>query len=122
MSVWIWIGLALAVVFVLWRLNLRAHGTWVDLPSDPHEFVKPEYAPLIDWLANEVETQIGRENIIAGNAFALSTLNEALETALADRGGISQIEISIPEFTHDAEGALDFRIVVDQEQLEKFNL
>ena len=122
MNVWIWIGVAFVVVFVLWRLNLRAHGTSVDLPSDPHTFVKPDYTSLIDWLANEAETQMGRTHIIAGNAFALSTLNEALEKALADRVDDGQIEISIPEFIHDAEGAHGFRVVVDRDQLEKFNL
>ena len=124
MSIWIWIGIgiALIVVFIIWRLNIRAHGTWVDLPSDPHAFVKSEYGPLIDWLAKEAEAQIGRGHNIAGNPIMLSALNEALEKALADRVGDSRIEISIPEFIHDAEGAHGFRITVDREQLEKLNL
>ena len=124
MSIWIWIGIgiALIVVFIIWRRNIRAQGTWVDLPSDPHAFVKSEYGPLIDWLAKEAEAQIGRGHNIAGNPIVLSALNEALEKALAERDDESKIEISIPELIHDAGGAHGFRITIDREQLAKFNL
>ena len=111
----IWIGVALLVLFILWRLNIRASGTWIDLPSDPHANVKPIYAQLVDWLAKEAETQIGRGHSIAGDPIALGILSETVELALAHRGDDGQIEISIPEFTGDAEGMYGFQVTVNRE-------
>ncbi len=122
MRIWILIGIALLVLFVLWRLNIRASGTWIDLPSDPHTYVNPIYAPLVDWLAKEAEAQIGREHNIAGDPIALGMLSEAAELALANRGDDGQIEISIPEFIGDTEGMHGFQVTVNREQLEEFRL
>ena len=122
MRIWILIGIAALVMFVLWRLNIRASGTWIDLPSDPHANVKPIYAQLVDWLANEAETQIGRGHNIAGDPIALGILSETVELALAHRGDDGQIEISIPELIGDAEGMYGFQVTVNREQLEEFRL
>ncbi len=122
MKIWILIGIALLVLFVWWRLNIRASGSWVDLPSNPYAFVDPKYAPLVEWLAKEAEAQIGRGHNIAGNSITMGTLNEAVEQALADRSGDGQIEISIPDFIGDADGMYGFSVTLDQQQLEQFNL
>ena len=120
MRIWMLIGIAALVMFVLWRLNIRASGTWIDLPSDPHANVKPIYAQLVDWLANEAETQIGRGHNIVGDPIALGILSETVELALAHRGDDGQIEISIPELIGDAEGMYGFQVTVNREQLEEF--
>ncbi len=122
MGIGFWIAVAVIVLFVAWRLNIRRHGTWVDLPSDPHVHVKPELVALVDWLAKQAEAQIGGGHDISGNAFALSTLSQVAETALAEQQEAGQIAIGIPEFIHDAEGAHGFRVTVDRAQLVRFNL
>ena len=47
------VAIGLIVLFVAWRLFLRAQGTWVEVPADPHAYVNPELVPLVDWMAQE---------------------------------------------------------------------
>jgi len=121
MSIWIWVGIALLIVFfVVWRWNIRRHGTWVDAPSDPHAYVKPELLPLVEWLAKRAESQIGRGINISDNAFALSTMSDAVEKALNEQGGRERIEINIPAFVGDGDGLYDFNITLNRQQLKQF--
>ena len=122
MDIGFWIIVAFVVLFVGWRLNLRRHGTWVEAPSDPHVYVKPELVALVDWIATQAEAQIGRGHQVFGNAIAMSAIGEAAERALAEQRGAAQVEIGIPEFIHDAEGAHGFKVTIDRAQLARFNL
>lgn len=123
MNNWIWVGIVLLIVlFLVWRWNIRRHGTWVDAPSDPHAYVKHELLPLVEWLAKKAESQIGRGINITDNAFALSTMSDAVEKALTEQGGRETIEISIPAFVGDSNGMYDFNIILHREQLKQFNL
>ena len=123
MSLWIWIGLAgVIALFVVWRLNIRRQGAWVNVPSDPNAFVNPELKPLVHWLAKKAESQIGRGLNIAGDAFAMSTLSDEVEKALAEQHGIGSIEINIPAFVGDRDGMYDFKVRLEREELKQFNL
>jgi hypothetical protein len=122
MGIGFWIALVVIALLVVWRINIRRQGRWVELPSDPQAFVKPELVQIVEWLAKEAETQIGRGHDVSGNPIALSAIGEAVETALTERQGDGQVEIALPEFIHDAEGAHGFRVTIDQEQLTQFNL
>ena len=123
MSHWLWIGLAIVIVlFVVWRLNIRRQGAWVDLPSDANAYVNPELGPLVNWLAKRAESQIGRGLNITGNAFAMSTLSDELERALAEQHGDGSIEINIPAFVGDRNGMYDFKLTLAREELKHFNL
>ena len=53
---------------------------------------------------------------------ALGVISEALEGALAEHQGGGNVDIAIPEFIHDAEGAHGFRVTIDREKLEQFSL
>ena len=123
MSLWLWIGLAIVIVlFVVWRLNIRRQGAWVDLPSDANAYVNPELAPLVNWLAKKAESQIGRGLNISGNAFAMSTLSDEVERALSAQKKDGSIEIEIPAFVGDRDGMYDFRVTVEHEELKQFDL
>jgi len=123
MSLWIGVVIALlTLLFVLWRLNIRTHGTWVDLRFDPHTYVKPELVPLVDWLAKKAESQIGRGLNISGNAFVLSTICDAVEKALAEQREGGKVEITLPEFIGDKDGMYGFQVTLEREQLKQFNL
>ena len=74
------VAIGLVVLFVAWRLFLRTQGTWVEVPADPHAYVNPELVPLVDWMAQEAEEQIGRGLVIAGDPFALGAIAEAAES------------------------------------------
>ena len=60
MNILVILALGAIVLFVGWRIFLRTQGEWIDMPSDPHEYVKPELAALVDWLATQAEAQIWR--------------------------------------------------------------
>ncbi len=123
MNHWLWIGLAIVIVlFVVWRLNIRRQGAWVDLPSNANAYVNPELAPLVNWLANKAESQIGRGLNVTGNAFAMSTLSDEVEKALAERQNDSSIEINIPAFIGDKNGIYDFNVSMKREELKQFDL
>ncbi len=114
--------IVLVVLFVAWRLFLRTQGTWVEVPADPHAYVHPELVPLVDWMARQAEAQIGRGLVIAGDPFALGTIAEAAETALAEQRGAETIEIVVSPFIGDGEGMYGFDVTLDREQREQFNL
>ena len=116
------VALVAIVLFVGWRIFLRTQGVWIDVPSDPHEFVKPELAPLVDWLAEQAESQIGRNLEISTDPFALGRIAELAERALAGQRDAESIEISIPELIGDAEGMHGFRVTLDREQVEYFRI
>jgi hypothetical protein len=123
MNHWLWMGLAIVIVlFVVWRLNIRRQGAWVDLPSDANAYVNPELVPLVHWLAQKAESQIGRGINIRGNAFAMSTLSDEAESALAERHGDGRFEINIPAFVGDKDGMYDFKVTVAREALKQFDL
>ena len=123
MSHWIWIGLTVVIVlFVVWRLNIRRQGTWVDVPSDPNAYVNPDLTPLVDWIAKKAESQLGRGINIAGNAFAMSTLSDEVERALAEQQADGSIEINIPAFVGDRDGMYDFNVTLEGEELKQFDL
>ena len=122
MSIGYWIAGAVIVLLVAWRLNLRRQGTWVDLPADPHAAVKPELVALVDWVAKKAEEQIGRGHDVSGNAIAMSAISQAAEVALAEQRDDGQIEIAIPEFIHDVEGAHGFHVKIERARLAQFNL
>ncbi|MBW2408503.1 MAG: hypothetical protein JRF72_01810 [Deltaproteobacteria bacterium] len=123
MNHWLWIGLAIVIVlFVVWRLNIRRQGTWVDLPSHANAYVNPERAPLVNWLAKKAESQIGRGLNITGSAFAMSTLSDEVESALAAQKEGGSIEINIPAFVGDRDGMYDFKVTVEREELKQFDL
>jgi hypothetical protein len=122
MSIWIWVGIALLIVlFIIWRVNIRRQGTWIETPSNPHAYVKPELLPLVQWLANKAESQIGRGINISQDAFALSTMSDAVEEALAEQSHKDRIEISIPAFVGDKDGMYGFNVTLEREQLKQFN-
>ena len=123
MSLWLWIGLSIVIVFfVVWRLNIRRQGAWVDLPSDANAYVNPELGPLVNWLAKKAESQIGRGLNVTGNAFAMSTLSDEVERALVERHEDGSIEINIPAFVGDQNGMYDFNVTVECEELKQFDL
>ena len=120
MNIFVILALVVIVLFVGWRIFMRTQGVWIDAPSDPHEYVKPELAPLVDWLAKQAESQIGRGHEIAGDPFALGTIAEVTERALAGQRDAESIEISIPELIGDAERMHGFRVTLDREQLKQY--
>ncbi len=122
MNILVILALGAIVLFVGWRIFLRTQGEWIDMPSDPHEYVKPELAALVDWLATQAEAQIGRGHAIVGDPIALANIAEATESALAGRRGAGGLEINIPELIGDAEGWHGFRVTLDPEQLEEYGI
>ena len=82
--------------------------------------MKPELAPLVDWLAKQAESQIGRGLEISGDPFALGNIAEVTERALAGQRDAESLEISIPELIGDAEGMHGFRVTLDREQLKRY--
>ena len=120
---WLWIGLAIVIaLFVVWRLNIRRQGAWVDLPSDANAYVNPELVLLVNWLAKKAESQIGRGLKVTGNAFAMSTLSDEVERALSAPQDDGSIEINIPAFVGDKNGMYDFNVTVEREELKQFDL
>ena len=103
-----------------WRIFLRTQGVWIDVPSDPHEYVKAELVPLVDWLATQAESQIGRDHQISGDPFALGAIAEVVERALVGQRDAGNIEIHIPDLITDAEGSHGFRVTLNREQLEEY--
>ncbi len=101
---------------------IRTQGVWIDAPSDPHEYVKPELAALVDWLATQAESQIGRGHVIVGDPIALGNIAEVTERALAGQRDAGGVEISIPELIGDAEGWHGFRVTLDREQLRQYGI
>ena len=123
MNHWLWIGLVIVIVlFVVWRLNIRRQGAWVDLPSDANAYVNPELVPLVNWLAKKAELQIGRGLNVTGSAFAMSTLSDEVERALSAPQDDGSIEINIPAFVGDKNGMYDFNVTVEREELKQFDL
>ena len=123
MNHWLWIGLVIVIVlFVVWRLNIRGQGAWVDLPSDANAYVNPELVPLVNWVAKKAELQIGRGLKVTGNAFAMSTLSDEVEKALAEQQDDGSIEINIPAFVGDRDGMYDFNVTIEREELRQFDL
>lgn len=123
MSNWIWIGLAIVVVlFVVWRINIRRQGVWVDIPPDANAYVNPELALLVNWLAKKAESQIGHGLKVTGNAFAMSALSDEVERALSAPQDDGNIEINIPAFVGDKNGMYDFNVTVEREELKQFDL
>ena len=116
------LALVAIVLFVGWRMFIRTQGVWIDVPADPHEYVKPELAPLVDWLAKQAESQIGRGHVIAGDPIALGNIAEVTERALAGQSDAGSIEISVPELIGDAEGWHGFRVTLDREQLKQYGI
>ena len=55
-------------------------------------------------------------------SFALGAIAEAAETALAEQSGAETIEIVVSPFIGNAEGMYGFRVTLDREQREQFNL
>jgi hypothetical protein len=84
--------------------------------------VKPELIPIVDWLARAAETKMGGKHDISGNAFALSTISEAVEEALARQGEDGKVEISIPLLIGDADGNYGLEMTFGAEELKRFNL
>ncbi len=123
MNHWLWIGLVIVIVlFVVWRLNIRRQGAWVDLPSDANAYVNPELVPLVNWVAKKAELQIGRGLKVTGNAFAMSTLSDEVERALSAPKDDGSIEINIPAFVGDRDGMYDFNVTIEREELRQFDL
>ena len=123
MNHWLWIGLVIVtVLFVVWRLNIRRQGAWVDLPSDANAYVNPEVVLLVNWLAKKAESQIGRGLKVTGNAFAMSTLSDEVQKALSEPQDDGSIEINIPAFVGDKNGMYDFKVTVESEELKQFDL
>ena len=123
MNYWLWIGLAIVIVlFVVWRLSIRRQGAWVEMPSDANAYVNTELASLVNWLAEKAESQIGRGLNVSGNAFAMSTLSDEVERALAEQHEDGSIEINIPAFVGDRDGMYDFKVTVTHAELKQFDL
>ncbi len=123
MNHWLWIGLVIVIVlFVVWRLNIRRQGAWVDLPSDANAYVNPELVPLVNWVAKKAELEIGRGLKVTGNAFAMSTLSDEVERALSAPQDDGSIEINIPAFVGDRDGMYDFNVTIEREELWQFDL
>ncbi len=123
MNHWLWIGLVIVIVlFVVWRLNIRRQGAWVDLPSDANAYVNPELVPLVNWVAKKAELEIGRGLKVTGNAFAMSTLSDEVERALSAPKDDGSIEIKIPAFVGDKNGMYDFNVTIEREELRQFDL
>ncbi len=122
MNIFVVVGLVVVVLFVGWRMFIRTQGVWIDAPSDPHEYVKPELAALVDWLATQAESQIGRGHVIAGDPIALGNIAEVTERALAGQRDAGSVEINIPELIGDAEGWHGFRVTLDREQLRQYGI
>ena len=84
------LALVAIVLFVGWRIFLRTQGVWIDVPSDPHEYVKPELVPLVDWLAGQRDAESIEISIpeLIGDAEGMHGFLVTLDRAQVEQSGI----------------------------------